>query len=65
MILNIGAGKWNRIDEELELDINLSTSPDVCANAEKLPFKDKTFKKTHEEIYAVLRKNKSSISANN
>ena len=44
MILNIGAGMWNRQSEEVALDIDLSTAPDVRANVEKLPFKDKTCK---------------------
>jgi ubiquinone/menaquinone biosynthesis C-methylase UbiE len=43
MTLNIGSGTRHRQDDEIAFDINLMSCPDVCGNAEQLPFKDETF----------------------
>lgn len=43
MKLNIGAGYLNREKGEVALDTNFTCKPDVCGDAQYLPFKNETF----------------------
>lgn len=69
-VLNIGCGYLNRNKDEVGIDVDMACKPNVCADAQNLPFKDGSFAainavhvlehipnivKTMNECYRVLQ----------
>jgi ubiquinone/menaquinone biosynthesis C-methylase UbiE len=48
MRLNLGCGYYNRQKGEIGFDYNIACKPQVCGDAQDLPFKDESF----DEIYS-------------